>query len=356
MNKDEIRKLIGGYASGTLTAAEQQQLFEAALDDQELFDELQKEQPLKELLSVPVAREQLRRTAADSLPTPGLAWFRRPWILTLGAGLAAASITIAFLAPSLGHREFLRLPAQHRAEIARSVPPNAASPGSSAPQLAAPVNTPQPAPTPKTKALRKEPDQRYDAIAAAKNEPLSSQTDAEKDKQAETEQVQVTAAAPTPPAQSTSAPVPPPAPQPAQNQQRVMIEAPKAAPLGKAVQAFRARQTAGALSQVVAAPYSISKRLEDGTYKPVPVDTVFHPNDLIRVTIFSVEPGVTSVEEWHAGDSTWHPITPPTPTFGAMTGAVRRIGIPVEINVKQGERLRVNSGSASYDIVIRTEP
>ena len=68
MNKDEIRKLIGGYASGTLTAAEQQQLFEAALDDQDLFDELQKEQPLKELLSDPASREQLRRRAAQFQP------------------------------------------------------------------------------------------------------------------------------------------------------------------------------------------------------------------------------------------------------------------------------------------------
>jgi hypothetical protein len=40
MSREEIQKLIGGYATGSLTAGEQQALFEAALEDQELFDEL----------------------------------------------------------------------------------------------------------------------------------------------------------------------------------------------------------------------------------------------------------------------------------------------------------------------------
>lgn len=50
MTRDEIRGLIGGYATGSLSEAEQKLLFEAALDDQELFDELAREQALKELL------------------------------------------------------------------------------------------------------------------------------------------------------------------------------------------------------------------------------------------------------------------------------------------------------------------
>jgi len=59
MNRDEIRKLLGGYATGTLTAAEQKLLFEAALDDQELFEELEREQALKEMLEQPGARSRL---------------------------------------------------------------------------------------------------------------------------------------------------------------------------------------------------------------------------------------------------------------------------------------------------------
>ena len=34
MNRDAIQKLLGGYATGTLTPEEQQALFAAALDDQ----------------------------------------------------------------------------------------------------------------------------------------------------------------------------------------------------------------------------------------------------------------------------------------------------------------------------------
>ena len=50
MNRDDIQKLLGGYATRTLTPDEQQALFEAALDDQQLFDALAREQALRDLL------------------------------------------------------------------------------------------------------------------------------------------------------------------------------------------------------------------------------------------------------------------------------------------------------------------
>jgi hypothetical protein len=40
MNPEDIRKLIGGYAMGSLTEAERNLLFEAVLQNQDLFDEL----------------------------------------------------------------------------------------------------------------------------------------------------------------------------------------------------------------------------------------------------------------------------------------------------------------------------
>src|SRR5207302_9775727 len=40
VNREDIRKLVGGYATGTLTDAERALLFEAALDDQDIFDDL----------------------------------------------------------------------------------------------------------------------------------------------------------------------------------------------------------------------------------------------------------------------------------------------------------------------------
>src|SRR5260370_26639232 len=84
MNKEDIQRLMGGYATGSLTDEERLKLFEAALDDQELFDALQQEQPLKDLFDDPFSRELVRRAAADSLPQPQTpprkSWFRQPWI------------------------------------------------------------------------------------------------------------------------------------------------------------------------------------------------------------------------------------------------------------------------------------
>ena len=60
MTQEEIRKLLGGYATNSLTDRERTALFEAALEDQELFNALQNEDALRELLADPATREQVR--------------------------------------------------------------------------------------------------------------------------------------------------------------------------------------------------------------------------------------------------------------------------------------------------------
>ena len=55
MSPQDIKKLLGGYATGTLTAEEQQALFAAALEDQELFDALAREQSVRDLLRDPAS-------------------------------------------------------------------------------------------------------------------------------------------------------------------------------------------------------------------------------------------------------------------------------------------------------------
>jgi hypothetical protein len=100
MNKEDIQKLIGGYATGSLTEEERQALFEAALDDQDLFDTLQQEQALKDLFDDPFSREQVRRAAAESLPRPRTSrtsWFRRPWIWASAASMALAGVLVVAL-------------------------------------------------------------------------------------------------------------------------------------------------------------------------------------------------------------------------------------------------------------------
>ncbi len=90
MSQDEVRKLLGGYATGTLTDAERQALFAAALDDQELFDELGREQALKELLEMPGARTRL----AAALTPPRTVWWRTPLPWALAGTLAVALLVI----------------------------------------------------------------------------------------------------------------------------------------------------------------------------------------------------------------------------------------------------------------------
>ncbi len=87
---DEIRKLLGGYATNTLTETERQALFEAALEDQELFDALHQEQALKELLADPLSRAQIRQ----ALEKPRAAWWSRWWTWTAAASAVAAVVLV----------------------------------------------------------------------------------------------------------------------------------------------------------------------------------------------------------------------------------------------------------------------
>lgn len=64
--------LLGGYATGSLSDAERQRLFEAGLLDQAVFDELMDEQILKERLELPGVKAEIARALE---PTPGL-WSR----------------------------------------------------------------------------------------------------------------------------------------------------------------------------------------------------------------------------------------------------------------------------------------
>ena len=88
MSREDIARLLGGYATGTLTPEEQQTLFAAALEDQALFDELAREQALRDVLSEPAARAQLLAALEDP-PR----WYRRfgDWMLRPAALTAAAA-------------------------------------------------------------------------------------------------------------------------------------------------------------------------------------------------------------------------------------------------------------------------
>jgi hypothetical protein len=98
MTQDEIRKLLGGYASNELSADERRTLFEAALEDQELFNALEKEDALRELLEDTISRDQVRRALEGPVAShrrPGF-WSRR-WAFGVAIPAAAAVIAIVIM-------------------------------------------------------------------------------------------------------------------------------------------------------------------------------------------------------------------------------------------------------------------
>lgn len=94
MKRAEAEKLLGGHATGILTAEERRKLFEAALARQDLFDTLMDEEALREVLADPAARTQL--LAVLAAPSPALAeavpFWRRPGLLGAAAGVLMASL------------------------------------------------------------------------------------------------------------------------------------------------------------------------------------------------------------------------------------------------------------------------
>lgn len=165
MTPQDAKKLLGGYATGTLTPAEEQALFAAALDDQELFDALAREQAVREVLTDPAARGTL--LAALDTPKRSWWWSWRPAAAALAlAGVAAVAVVVgtrkAAEAPLVARVEApaaVALPAEPRVdalEMRRDTAPapRAAAAKRRAPQENAPgaVATDAAAPQPLAKA------------------------------------------------------------------------------------------------------------------------------------------------------------------------------------------------------------
>ena len=110
---DDMRRLLGGYATGTLTEAERRALFEASLHDQQLFEALADEEALRELLEDPAARAALlQATETPKFTVAGglREWFDRPKSKIL---LATGCVALA----AIGYRTMTARPAVHVAQI-----------------------------------------------------------------------------------------------------------------------------------------------------------------------------------------------------------------------------------------------
>jgi hypothetical protein len=171
MNREDIQKLLGGYATGTLTPEEQQALFSAALEDQELFDALAREQSLRELLEDPRARAQLL-AALDERPER---WYARWW---RPAALALATASVAVLAVVAIRQNTRPAPTASvstMAEVKRPAPP--------VPTREADQAKPAPTATPSANAIRAkrqlalpEQDVKEKAVAPVLPEPPIRET------------------------------------------------------------------------------------------------------------------------------------------------------------------------------------
>ncbi len=145
MTNEDIRKLLGGYATNTLTESERKALFEAALADQKLFDALQAEEALKDLLRDLDARREIRA----ALDQRRAAWWSRRWVWA-GALAAVGILTMVMIRPFERTRQIQiasnQITAAHQIassnEAAGKIAP--AEQAQPAPALAAPVTPPAP--------------------------------------------------------------------------------------------------------------------------------------------------------------------------------------------------------------------
>ncbi len=134
MTRIDAEKLLGGHATGTLSEAERQSLFAAALDHQEIFEALMDEEALRELLADPAAKAQLLAALEPAFAQKVVPFWRRTGVLGAAASLLVASLAgIAYLrspdkAPPALRQETDKAPAAKTAKVAEAPPTAQATP------------------------------------------------------------------------------------------------------------------------------------------------------------------------------------------------------------------------------------
>jgi hypothetical protein len=296
MTNDEIRTLLAGYATNTLSETEREALFEAALEDQELFDALNKEQPLKELLADPISRAQVRQALEKP---PRAAWWSRGWTWTAAASAIAAAVLVVAVT-----RSHAPEPSQQYAVLPAAKPIT----GQPADKLESGAKAlPQPAAKPRARVA-------LDSIGrqTVRARPAGAGNERKEEPR------------------SMAAPVAPPAPAPAvlsaSQQVQVESQAPSLSQVpsqsrgsdtqaqsqqavGGAMNSLRdQKQTqagqaqfngavAGALMRADIPPvrYTLLKRDQDGTYQALSPGTGLIPGDAVRLTVTPTTSGYLSL-------------------------------------------------------------
>ncbi len=101
LTEKEKKRLLSEYAAGLLSREDRQVLMTAALEDQELFTEVTRNQPLADVMASPSSRAELR-TALENQGKGGFwAWILRPWPV----GVAATAMTALIVAMMVHYLE-----------------------------------------------------------------------------------------------------------------------------------------------------------------------------------------------------------------------------------------------------------
>jgi len=295
MNRGEIEKLLGGYATGTLSDRERRALLEAALEDQELFNALGDEEALRELLADPVSLSKVRAALEPARQT---GWFSRPLAWSLAGSCAAVVLTVG-----IAWRLLDTEPALAPAEMARLGPPQTAGPIESVP-----------APVPRQESVP--PAARKDT-AARQTKPAAVQPRAETQARAEAERADVAR-----PAEARWR-----APAPRQPESVEVAVGPAGAE--RAVVQMRSAVPSSASTLLsVARPhpgldYKILRRTDAGLWVETPPGTAFKPGDAVRLSIVSRYDAVLEVRQ-RTGDGVWRPVSVAGPQR-IRAGAVRTL-------------------------------
>lgn len=263
MRDGQIERLLGGYATNTLTEPERQALFEAALEDQDLFNALQDEQSLRELLDDSASRAMIEQVLNESRPAPTRGWFARPWAWGL-AGCVAAGLVLAFVLGPFGQT------ARPRQDIA---------------VLKAPSIVEQPAPA-------------SDAGGTKSSAPGAAATSSKTLKRQSAPDLAQRKSAQATPSAAVQPPAPPAAPPSrdiaalpmhARPQDQLLSVSPAAGLAGF--------QAGGAAFRMEALPYSFVRRGPDGSFAPWPKGEAVQPGDAVRVVIRPRESGTLAIFE-----------------------------------------------------------
>ncbi len=129
---NDVEKLLGGFATNSLTDQERTKLFEAALTNQRLFDALADEQALKELLDDPRSRRLLVQALKEK--ESKAAWLEKlqGWVHQPSSWAIAGSAVVALLAVTV-MVHLVGLPPQVPQLTTDASPPVASAPASPSP-------------------------------------------------------------------------------------------------------------------------------------------------------------------------------------------------------------------------------